>query len=356
MIRLPMETQDLRNKAGEISFRARLFEQQVHGTKMIAGELSSDEMLAVVRQRMEVTRRDFTELAQAGLLQGPFLELGAERCQRSLVAANDFRLEGYAADLSFESLSYASFLAEQENISRIPQRLCCDAYKLPLADNSISFAFCYQTLHHFPDPTPIFQELYRVLKPGAALYVNEEPIRRLWKVNLWKRRVAPRAKENKYLRFAKDYLLDFVSDPHVNEVDYGICENDEISLQQWDSAMGNASQKRVRLRVLPLAKPLSRVEHDASRWGVRSWLCNGLGGVLTAIIIPKPAAPTAIHTGEPVCCPACGGAFSHKSSALLCSACRTEYPVRDNIFMLLPPDELRKLYPTVVPPTNEAVR
>jgi ubiquinone/menaquinone biosynthesis C-methylase UbiE/uncharacterized protein YbaR (Trm112 family) len=303
---------------------------------------------------MEVTRRDFAELAQAGLLQAPFLELGAERCQRSLVVANDFHLEGYAADLSFESLRYATFLAEQEKLSRMPRRLCCDAYKLPLAENSIGFAFCYQTLHHFPDPAPIFQELYRVLRPGAALYVNEEPIRRLWKLSLWKRRVDPKAKENKYIRFAKDYLLDFISEQHVNEVDYGICENDEISLRQWEAAMGSAAQKRIRLRILPLLKGLSRVRHHPSGWGLRSWLCHGLGGMLTATIIPKQPAPGHGHNGAPVCCPACGGALNQRASIFLCSRCATEYPIRDDIFMLLPPEELRNLYPDVVPPATEA--
>jgi hypothetical protein len=107
--------QDLKNKAGEVKFRAKLFQQQVEGTATLDGELNSTEMLNEMRRRMEITRRDFAEIAQSGVLQSPFLELGAERCQRSLVLANDFGLNGYAADLSFESLRYGDFLAQQEN-------------------------------------------------------------------------------------------------------------------------------------------------------------------------------------------------------------------------------------------------
>lgn len=342
--------QDQKNKAGEIKFRAQLFAQQVEGVSAIPGELSSAEMLAEMRRRMEITRRDFTELAAAGVLHGPFLELGAERCQRSLVLANDFGLDGYAADLSLDSLRYADFLAQQEKLPRMPNRVCCDAYKLPFADNSIGFAFCYQTLHHFPVPAPIFQELYRVLRPGAVLHVNEEPIRRTWKVGLWKRHVAPKGGGNKYLRYARDYLLDFVSTPHVNEVDYGICENDDISLKEWEQAFGQAADKKVLLKLLPVPQWMSRVDHDPSRWGVRSWMCYGLGGILRATIMPKPAsAEQAAAAKDPLCCPACRGSLASREGALVCNACQESYPLRGGISMLLPPEELRSFYPDSLP-------
>lgn len=340
--------QDLKNKAGEVKFRAKLFEQQVEGTATLEGELTSTEMLNEMRRRMEITRRDFAELAQSGVLQSPFLELGAERCQRSLVLANDFALNGYAADLSFESLRYADFLAQQEKLSRIPQRVCCDAYKLPFADDSIGFAFCYQTLHHFPDPTPIFREIYRVLRPGAVLHVDEEPIRRTWKLNLWKRRVFPKGRENKYARYAKDYLLDFISEPHVNEVDYGICENDDISLVEWERAIGQAANKKIRLKLLPVPRAMSRVTHDPGRWGVRSSMCQGLGGILQATITPKPARQGTAISREPLCCPVCRGPLAATPNSLFCEKCSANYPTCDGILMLLPQDELQSLYPEAV--------
>lgn len=337
--------QDHKSKAGEVKFRARLYEQQVLGVNPIEGELSSEQMLATMRDRIQKTRRDFAELAEAKILKGPFLELGAERCQRSLVLANDFGLDGFAADLSFESLLYADFLARQEGFTTVPKRICCDAMRLPLADNSIGFAFCYQTLHHFPDPAPIVQEIYRVLRPGAVFFIDEEPIARVCKLNLWKRRVEPRTTENKYLRYAKDYLLDFVSEPHVNEVDYGICENDDISLAQWESALGQVAKKNIRLRVLPMPRMMSHVNHNSSQWGLRSWICQGLGGMLTATVQPKAAdAVAGKMPAEALCCPACRGHLNESAGTLSCHSCGSSYPVRHGIPMLLPREELNSLY------------
>lgn len=344
--------QDLKNKAGEVKFRAKLFELQVEGASALEGELSSDQMLAEMRRRMEITRREFKELAAEGVLQEPFLELGAERGQRSLVLANDFGLKGYAADLSFDSLRYAEYLAQQDNLPRMPQRVCCDAYKLPFADNSIGFAFCYQTLHHFPTPAPIFQELYRVLKPGAILHVNEEPIQRRWKLPLWKRHTSPKTGKNKYLRYAKDYLLDFVSEAHVTEVDYGICENDEISLRQWEGAFGDVARKQVHLKLLPIPKWMSRFEHNTTRWGMRSVMCQGLGGILRASIMPKAPNTQAAVARDPLCCPVCRGGLVQQAAGLFCSACKQSYPARSGILMLLPPDELESLYPQLAAAVN----
>lgn len=43
---------------------------------------------------------------------------------------------------------------------------------LPLAANKLDAVVCTQVLEHVPEPSAIFAELYRVLKPGGRLYLT----------------------------------------------------------------------------------------------------------------------------------------------------------------------------------------
>ena len=45
--------------------------------------------------------------------------------------------------------------------------VCCDSETLPIADNSLDFAFICSALHHFTDPTKALKDIHRVLKPGG---------------------------------------------------------------------------------------------------------------------------------------------------------------------------------------------
>ncbi len=97
----------------------------------------------------------------------PYIEIGAERCQRSLVMENDLACTGIALDISFDMLRCCEYYAHRFNKPRLPLRICADAYRLPFASGSVPFMFCYDTLHHFPDPVPVIKELFRVLSPGG---------------------------------------------------------------------------------------------------------------------------------------------------------------------------------------------
>jgi SAM-dependent methyltransferase len=49
--------------------------------------------------------------------------------------------------------------------------LVANAEELPLADNSVDAVVCESLLEHVPDPVKIVGEMYRVLKPGGAMYI-----------------------------------------------------------------------------------------------------------------------------------------------------------------------------------------
>jgi len=57
-----------------------------------------------------------------------------------------------------------------------------DATQLPLADNSFDTVFMLGGIHHVPDRNALFQQVFRILKPGGT-YIWREPVSDFW---LWK--------------------------------------------------------------------------------------------------------------------------------------------------------------------------
>lgn len=47
-----------------------------------------------------------------------------------------------------------------------------DARLLPVADCSVDVVLCTQVLEHIPEPVPVLQEIFRVLRPGGTLILS----------------------------------------------------------------------------------------------------------------------------------------------------------------------------------------
>src|SRR3990172_208407 len=171
--------QTLENQLGEVTFRKKLSEQHKGKKLYFEGQPTKDVILEEFQKRIEVTKEDFDKLLGKGLPLSPFLEIGAEKCQRAMFLVNKLGLNGFAADLSYESLKSARDFLKPLGFTKLPKRICLDAYHLPFRDNSIPLIFYYETLHHFPDPKPVLDEAYRVLRSDGALFFNDEPIKQL---------------------------------------------------------------------------------------------------------------------------------------------------------------------------------
>ena len=52
--------------------------------------------------------------------------------------------------------------------------VCGECSFIPLKDESVDVAVCFSTLHHIYDHKPLFNEVYRVLKKGGALYTDHD--------------------------------------------------------------------------------------------------------------------------------------------------------------------------------------
>jgi len=73
------------NKKAEIEFRKKLVQQQVSGAQVLKDEYSSLEIERILKERMDTTFKQVDKLEQQGFVLSPYIEIGAERCQRSLL-------------------------------------------------------------------------------------------------------------------------------------------------------------------------------------------------------------------------------------------------------------------------------
>ncbi len=50
--------------------------------------------------------------------------------------------------------------------------LCGDSMRLPFVDDSVDLVICNHVYEHVPDPSRMFAEIYRVLRPGGCCYLG----------------------------------------------------------------------------------------------------------------------------------------------------------------------------------------
>jgi SAM-dependent methyltransferase len=356
---MPGDNRELRqtidNLKGEIAFRAKLALQHVSGEVLLPDYYRKGDHDRILQGRVEATRRKMQELAALDIPLSPFLELGAERGQRSLVLTNDFGATGVAVDISFHQLRSMEHFARLFERPRLPLRVCCDANQLPFKSNSFPFVFCYEFLHHFPALGPIVREIHRVAAAGW-FYFDEEPFRRAAKVALYRQRSKiysqDTMRKHPYLRL----LESFFSEPRCDEVEHGVLENEELSLAEWQSALSVFEQRDIDLvsldRLRSKLGPRIRVGNFLNYFlgGSIGGLCRKLGG-------PRKDVP--VNLREMLACPDClaGGPTGRAEEASLfevpagyrCLQCGFTYPCSEGVVFLLPSAKLQQLYPAFCP-------
>ena len=342
-----MQTQTVSNLRGEIEFRRKLAEQHVTGRMLLPDYYGKDAHDEILRERMTTTLRDLTALRARGVQLSPFLELGAERGQRSLVLVNDLGATGIAADISFDQLKTAEHFAQLFGKPNLPVRICCDINHLPLRSNAFPFVFCYEFLHHFPELTPVVREIHRVLGDGTFFF-NEEPYHRP-KLVLFRQRQKIYAESvlqrSKLLRFLSKFFTEEICD----EREHGIVENHDIPLSDWIAATKLFAGHDVTAASLE-GRIRSRLgERLSPRNLLNLLLGGGISGTCTKIISappPPPATPL-----DALICPECltkaqvENSLQPFASGLCCAVCDARFPQVEGIYFLLPTTLFRELYP-----------
>lgn len=339
-------------KKGEVTFRQKLASQQSKDGCIVFPDLHNhNEMLEIMRQRVASTRRAMRRLLADGISLSPFIELGAERCQRALVLVNEFDAQGIAIDISFDMLRLGAEVAKSLGYEKVPMRICCDANNLPVRDSALSFAFCYETLHHFPDPSPIIKELARVLGDQSILYFDEEPVKgSIYRfTRLYQRhghRLSPF--ENILNRLG---LLPLISKAGGIECEHGILE-EEFDLNTWQQALAPFQNTEVIVN-----KKLD-LHLDNFRFSPSKVLAGVLGGnIEVRCKIEKEQQVSTLSNSliEMLKCPTCANKhpvslhIAQQRQGLQCDECGCFYPEVDGVLFLMEFSLSRNLYPEYFP-------
>jgi SAM-dependent methyltransferase len=351
-----MKQQSVISQKGEIEFRKKLFQQQVEGRCIFNDEFDTKGIDKILIDRMKKTSEQMILLKQTGVALSPYIEIGAERCQRSLVMENEIGAMGAAVDISYDMLKSCDYYKNVFNKSRVPLRICCDANRLPFMSNSIPFVFCYETLHHFPDPTPIVKEIHRVLSPGGHFFFDEEPYKRILHVNLYKSKkiYSKESLSASYIKRIFDYFFSLRS---CNEVEYGIIENDEIPIRVWKKALSRFDEKNVKLHFLKnIDSELFNPKHY-----IKNILAYLFGGGIYGICRKSGVSiKRTIPIHDVIICPSCieSGRESklfQKNLSFFCSNCGDKFPIIDDVVFLFSFKKLEELYPEIYEQIGKAI-
>jgi len=339
-----MKIQSLKNKLGEISFRQNITSPQTRKKFKYKNELDFRQRLKELKKRIKKSHFDFKNLQKKGLDLSFYLEIGAENCQRAMILEEKFKAKGFATDISLESLKGAKDFLKPLGFKKLPQRIVCDASNLPFLNSSIPFIFCYQTLHHFPNPKPVLKEIYRVLAPNGSFFFSEEPVKQTLNLPIWRRPTVLRPWE-RLLKYVG--ILPFISRIGKTEVEYGILE-ETFSLTIWQRALDVFDYAEVKIEPYPKG-PQSTIKKNGKDWLKPKFPTNVfiflLGGGISAICQKRAGLvkPKQNLISSFLCCPKCKQKLESKDR-FYCKKCNIHYPKITNIPILLKPQDLKKLY------------
>lgn len=284
----------------------------------------------------------------------PFLEIGANAGHTSYMLANEFGADGFATDLSADSLRHGIVLMDEWNMEKAPVRLAADALHLPVPDNSLRCVLACQMLSQFMDIEAVFIEAKRVLAPGGHFIFLEEPLRRILNLGLYRAPYWDSMKPWERL-LHKWGLLGFIARDVIGaaqEENFGIRQNHRMELRDWHQLIDkHFPEHELEIFVAErgwgetiVRKLARRIDKHGSDWvGARL-----LGGTIAAIC-RKPGHAEVVPElpfERRLRCPDCMGALRlDEEQTLCCTACAYKAPNEGGVYNVLRSADKKELYP-----------
>ncbi|MBI2686936.1 MAG: methyltransferase domain-containing protein [Acidobacteria bacterium] len=285
----------------------------------------------------------------------PYLEIGANAGHSSYMLSNEFGADGFASDISADSLRHGVALMDKWGLQKAPVRVTADALHLPFADSSLRCVMAFQMLSQFMNIESIFIEVKRVLAPGGVFLFAEEPLRRKLSLRLYRCPYWDTMKpwERKLYEWGLlGYLVRDVIGA-AQEEGFGIRQNHSMELHHWHQLIARHFPEHEFELFVPergwgerIVKNMARkVDKHGSDW-VPARL---LGGTLAAAC-KKPGTPVPVDPDAPfesrLQCPDCGGKFRLDTDhALRCMNCDYVAPMEGGVYNLLRSADKKELYP-----------
>src|SRR5713226_7220131 len=286
----------------------------------------------------------------------PFLEIGANAGHSSYMLANEFGADGFALDISADSLRHGRALMDAWDLQRAPVRVAGDAANLPFADGSLRFVCAFQMLSQFMDIESVFREVARVLQPGGVFLFSEEPLLRKLSLRLYRCPYYDTMKpwERKLYDWGLlGYLVQDVIGAHQEE-SFGIRQNHTMGLRDWHDLIERHFAAHEYEIFVPergwgeriVKRTASRLDPYRSEWRA----ARLLGGTLAAVC-RKAGEPARVAFDESdfevqLRCPDCHSAVSRDASdTLRCTRCSYQAANEGGAYNLLPSADRAELYP-----------
>lgn len=338
-----MRLQSTKSKLGEVHYRSKIVRQQLGTNTSIKNEPTTQEFKNALKSKLKETEKTFRKLQKSGHHLSPYLEIGSEHCLRPALLEQKFKASGFATDISLHSLVAAPLFAKQFKLKKVPRRICADANNLPFKSNSFPFILVYESLHHFPHPKPILEEIYRVTAPGGICLVGSDPVKQSLQIKLWRRPNKLRAWE-KILKIL--LILPFISHIGKTEVEHGILE-ESFPLSVWQESLDVFDKAEVSLKAFPFGPSQKLIKTSQKNWLqpnlktsiVLYFLGGGLQAILKKTAHGKAKAQSQIE--NLIICPDCLKSktqefpLEKQQKSYTCPNCKSVFPIYKNVPVIL---------------------